>query len=479
MKFTGYIQRPISIRPSWLPNYANPQMCKTNPNRLVSLPLRCIAIFFATFAPFSANALSYFIDLDAGFRADSNANPSFEARASDQRYSAGLNLTARENNRRLAFNTDYQLDRRWYDRGTNPDRNFLDGNSIVRFQILPKRLQWVGYHSSIERRNFLRDIDTPENSVRRQSYSTGPVLSMRVGKHTEASISGLLGEVRFSNQTLPENNNAGVKNTSTNFSLAHSLSSVSTIRGGYSYFSSERLSIESTFETAFIGFERNLRFLTYALRIGSSRNQTETLPSDTSINYNASIEHKSIANQFTLRSSRQQTNALNSTSDFGSSLSLSLSQNVIAAIENSDTTFELGDFDEEGTTDLTLINLSWNSSIMCARCKHLIGFGHVQRESSNNSALDNSGFRYRANLSYKLTRTIDLSIRSLHRTLSTNDDNINQKVTVSSLMLNFSPNRNLDIELSGGYRNRDSDDDTSFSNAFGGLRISYSLLARE
>jgi hypothetical protein len=137
---------------------------------------RLVNIFFLV-VPAVTYSFDWGASVSSGLKYTSNAFLDESASVSELQREVGLSTNILHQSKASSVDGNYQLDRRYYPNSFATDTT-VQGRSSVGVALLPENVTWMASHL---RSDTLRDYnanDTPANRAIRESFVTGPVLSL-------------------------------------------------------------------------------------------------------------------------------------------------------------------------------------------------------------------------------------------------------------------------------------------------------------
>lgn len=288
--------------------------------------------------------------------------------------------------------TSYLATSQKYEKASQPDRNFVDGMTMLRFG---NDYDFASLNLSHSRRTVLNAPDAIElssNFESRDIIRAEPQLSWRVSSADLIGVRGDFTWVRLDKTPIKNSDTNGASlvyqreiSKTDNFQLMYTSSQIE--------FPNAPL-VNYDFENYAATYQVKLRNLSYLIQAGVNKADNKLSPKSwSSPAYNFGLTYKEGLNLFELRYSQSITNSSSGDGNL-TSLVNGLSSNSGAGL----------DLINKKTAEFI-----WSSNFVCERC-NLSASASKSKEDYQSLAEDGDLTAYRVSAGYQFTRTISVSV---------------------------------------------------------------------
>lgn len=458
------------------------QQLKINSQCLITP--RCINLFLiassAALAPHNALALNYDFTVFGDATHESNSTL-LSPKVSDLNSTLGGRITALQERSKLIFNANYDIAYTDYKNGRLTSRTQANGSSQFNLTLVERSLSWDLAHDVVELTSSRSDPDTLNNRRRRNAFTTGPTLRLAIGQTDEIAFSASYSHIDFNNA---ENENTATptdpdsEQRSGTVSWQHALSPISQLSANYQYAELERDNLQQTtkFNTAYIGYSKQLQHADYRIQIGSNSSQIGSSEKKNNAYYLAEYNQDFSGHQLSLSASQQKTSSALGVIGFNNTGGLRNQEtDNIEGTANTLQNFEVTD-----NIEITFFDISYEANALCGKCTYLISYSYVDNDFEVDDR-NNQVNTFNANFNYRINRRLTSQISSNHSKTdfdsTSGDPKTTNKDTISSLHFTWQQNPRLSFKIGGRYKTRNSDLHANYSNASGFIAFDYIVLS--
>lgn len=158
----------------------------------VSIMLAASVANSANFNVVAGNDLSYI----------SNATQADNDQSSDLENSFYVQVSGRESSSDFLAEFNYQVANETHSTSIFRDQSVIQGGFNGRLELIPRRVSWVFNHGRSEILSDSNGVDNPSNRVERQTFETGPTLSLRLSELDFVNLSYRRSRVGFENSSV-------------------------------------------------------------------------------------------------------------------------------------------------------------------------------------------------------------------------------------------------------------------------------------
>lgn len=303
-----------------------------------------------------------------------------------------LGVTGDYSNWLVEAGANYQLVEQRYDKNSQTDERYSDGESSI---LIGKQEDPLGLELSHSRRMLLTTpdaIDLISNQQEREVIEARPEVRIRLFDADRLSLGGQFARVSF-----PENDLQDSRRDGFFLGWLHSLSAVSYLQISAQQ---QKISFEQfpladySFSGSMLAYAVALRKLNYRLEFGYNRSEPEIGESQGEPSYKLSVLYQSGYNQFDFTASRTLTDSSFGNGNTENAAGLPSSDGSALAIDR---------------MDRTSAELRWQTEALCMRCTLSAGISAV--EDDYIEKIEKSLSLYgRTQFSYALSTAAKLSL---------------------------------------------------------------------
>lgn len=349
-----------------------------------------VTILFLSCSPAHANTIKTSLSATSMF--SDNSLKTFEDPLEERQDLYRVGIIADYSNWLVDADANYQLVAQQYEKKSQADERYSDGNSKIVFGKQDDPLALALSHS---RRMLLITPDAvalTENQQEREVISASPEIRQKIFDADRLSLGGQFVRVSFPDNDLQDSRRDG-------FSLGwlHPLSAVSYLQLNalQQKISFEHFPIaDYTFSSAMLAYGVGLRKLKYGLELGYNQSEPESGEDQGAPSYKLSIIYQSGYNQLDFTASRMLTD-----SSFGNG-----NMENVAGVPSSD-----GGALTVDRMDRTSAELRWQTEAICVRCTFSTSISAIEDDylEKNEKSLSVYG---RTRFVYALSSAANLSL---------------------------------------------------------------------
>jgi len=144
-----------------------------------------------------ANSANFNVAVGNNLSYIENATQTDNDQSNDLENSFYVQVSGSESSSDFLAEVNYRIANETHSKSTFRDQTVLQGGSNGHLELIPRRLSWAFSHGRSEILSDSAEADNPSNRVERQTFETGPTLSLRVSELDFVNLSYRRSKVDF------------------------------------------------------------------------------------------------------------------------------------------------------------------------------------------------------------------------------------------------------------------------------------------